>query len=200
MTVRVAVVDPLPMFARGLAATLGDEGFPADAPEDVLQWAAEPGVPLVLLAVEHDRDWARLSDLLKVQPEATVVVVLSDVTPGAYVRAVAAGAVGVLPRDASAILVRDVVRAAVNGNSLLPVDVLRTLVANSTDDQPPRLLSDNEIEWLSQLADGMTVAQLAERVGYSERMMFRLLSGLYSRLGVGNRTRALMRAREEGWL
>ncbi|MEV0622017.1 hypothetical protein AB0I81_52480 [Nonomuraea sp. NPDC050404] len=200
MTVRVAVVDPLPMFARGLVATLDDEGFRADAPEDVLQWASAPGVPLVLLTVEHDRDWAGLRDLLRVRPEAIVVIVLSDATSNAYVRAVAAGAVGVLPRDASPAMVRDVVRAAVSGSSLLPVDVLRTLVAGGAPEQPPRLLSDGEIEWLRRLADGMTVARLAELVGYSERMMYRLLSGLYARLGAGSRTKALMRARDEGWL
>jgi hypothetical protein len=44
------------------------------------------------------------------------------------------------------------------------------------------------------------VARLAATVGYSERMMFRLLADLYARLGADNRTRALMRARDEGWL
>jgi hypothetical protein len=31
-------------------------------------------------------------------------------------------------------------------------------------------------------------------------MMFRLLAVLYARLGTGSRSRAVMRARDEGWL
>jgi DNA-binding CsgD family transcriptional regulator len=42
--------------------------------------------------------------------------------------------------------------------------------------------------------------QLAEQAGYSERAMFRLLKNIYSRLGVRNRTQALMLAKDQGWL
>ena len=52
--------------------------------------------------------------------------------------------------------------------------------------------SAREIEWLQQLADGITVAQLADRTGYSERAMYRLLRGLYTELDVKTRTEALM--------
>jgi DNA-binding CsgD family transcriptional regulator len=41
---------------------------------------------------------------------------------------------------------------------------------------------------------------VANLAGYSERAMFRLLRGLYARIGVRNRTEALMRAKERGWL
>jgi len=41
---------------------------------------------------------------------------------------------------------------------------------------------------------------IAERAGYSERMMFRLLRDLYQRWGVANRTEAIIHARDNGWL
>jgi DNA-binding CsgD family transcriptional regulator len=50
------------------------------------------------------------------------------------------------------------------------------------------------------LATGMTVAQLAAKAGYSERAMFRLLRSLYVRMGAKNRTEALIRAYEHGWI
>jgi DNA-binding NarL/FixJ family response regulator len=200
MTVRVAVVEPLPMFARGLIATLDDEGYAADTPENVLQWARGAGSSVVVLTVVDGSGWALLADILRVRPDAAIVVVLASTDLGTYVRAVAAGAVGVLPRDASSVTVRDVVRAAVTGRCVLPIDILRSLVAGTTREEPARPLSNDEIEWLRQLADGSTVARLAERVGYSERMMFRMLADLYGRLGAPNRVKALMRARDEGWL
>jgi hypothetical protein len=50
------------------------------------------------------------------------------------------------------------------------------------------------------LASGRTVSQLAEQSGYSERAMFRLLRKVYVRMQVRNRTEALLRARQQGWL
>ncbi len=82
-------------------------------------------------------------------------------------------------------------RAAVDGLSLLPVDLMRTLVAN----QPRTVsgpLSDREIDWLRRLTEGISVSRLADRAGYSERMMFRLLNQTYAKLGVDNRTKAII--------
>jgi DNA-binding CsgD family transcriptional regulator len=60
--------------------------------------------------------------------------------------------------------------------------------------------SRREMEWLRQLASGTTVAKLADGAGYSERAMFRLLRDLYQRMGAQNRTEALLKARQRGWL
>jgi DNA-binding CsgD family transcriptional regulator len=71
--------------------------------------------------------------------------------------------------------------------------------------RPPTIVShpmpsNRELDWLGQLAEGTTVAQLAERSGYSERAMFRLLRNLYNQLNVRNRTEALQLAQDRGWL
>jgi DNA-binding NarL/FixJ family response regulator len=200
MTVRVAVADPLPMYARGLAFTLRDLGHSADTPADLLGWARQAGDLLVFLTLAHDADWGLLAALLRVRTDAVVVGVIADPGVDHVVRAISSGAVGVMARDAGPAVVADVIRAALDGHSRIPIGVLRSLVAGTAGDQAPRLISDDEIRWLRELAGGTTVARLAERVGYSERMMFRLLAELYSRLGVDSRTRALMRARDEGWL
>ncbi len=197
MTVRVAVVDPLPMYAKGLAATLGDHGFPADTPADLAAWVRQDGTPVVLLTVAGAADWRTAEIVLGA---ARVVVVADRADLETWHRAVAAGAVGVLARDADTAEVVATVRAAVAGRSLVPSGVLRALTAGGPAAGPDRPVSDDEIRWLRQLAEGTTVARLAATVGYSERMMFRLLADLYARLGADNRTRALIRARDEGWL
>lgn len=61
-------------------------------------------------------------------------------------------------------------------------------------------LSAEQVAWLRQLASGATVAQLAERAGYSERAMYRLLQALYRELGVRSRNQAIMQAQQKGWL
>ncbi|MEU4742385.1 LuxR C-terminal-related transcriptional regulator, partial [Actinosynnema sp. NPDC023658] len=65
---------------------------------------------------------------------------------------------------------------------------------------PSEALDADELTWLRRLATGGTVAQVAAHAGYSERAMYRMLNGLYRRMGVGSRLEAIIRARESGWL
>jgi DNA-binding NarL/FixJ family response regulator len=46
----------------------------------------------------------------------------------------------------------------------------------------------------------MTVHDLADKTGYSERAMFRFLAGLYGKMGVSNRTEAVLLASQRGLL
>jgi len=201
MSVRIAVSDPLPLFRRGIMATLSDAGYELEDPEDLLAWIREEQRRVVILTLQSPKDWALLGQLHDVQADVLVVAVLAEASVPAYVQAVLAGATAVLPRDASIETVRRVFSAAIRGQSLLPAEVVRALASpGPTADSTQGTPSVREIEWLRELAGGATVAQLASRVGYSERAMFRLLRDLYVRLRVRNRTEALMLARERGWL
>jgi DNA-binding NarL/FixJ family response regulator len=201
MTVRIAVSDPLPMFQRGIMATLGDAGFYPEAPQDVLAWARQDSRRVVLLTMQSSGDWALLAELREASPDLLVIAVLTDTSTATCVRALLAGAVAVVARNAPPENVKQVFEAVVAGTSPLPVSVVRAL-ASSREPQAESsgAPSVREIEWLRMLAAGATVPQLADRFGYSERAMFRLLRGLYQRMQVGGRTEALMRAHELGWL
>jgi DNA-binding NarL/FixJ family response regulator len=199
--VRVAVSDPLPIFRRGVMAALGDAGFETEAPDDVLAWAGRAERRVVLLTVRGAADWELLAELGTGHADVVVVAVLDDVSVAGYVRAIAAGAAGAIPRDATPAVVRTAFQAALDGTTVLPTEVVRALAAR----QPPAHERDGEpsareIGWLRDLARGVGVSHLAEGAGYSERMMFRLLRELYDRLGVGGRTEALMLARDRGWI
>lgn len=200
MMVEVAVVDPLPMYARGLVATLGDAGYQACIPQNLLTWLPAIETPAVMMAVADAAAWSTVEEILRVRPDTVIVAVLSTLDVSAYAHAVTSGAVGILPRDASPATVCDVVRAALSGRSLVPVEVVRALAVGWAAEVPDRPLSDKEVDWLRWLAEGATVASVADRVGYSERMMFRLLADVYARLGVEGRTRAIMLARDNDWL
>jgi DNA-binding NarL/FixJ family response regulator len=201
MSVRIAVSDPLPLFRRGIMATLGDAGFEPEDPDDLLAWIRQEQRRVVVLTLQSPKDWTLLAQLQDYQADVLVVAMLADASVPAYVQAVLAGAVAVLPRDAPIETVRRVFGAALQGQSLLPAEVVRALAsprrASEGDRGGP---SVQEIEWLRELASGSTVSQLANRAGYSERAMFRLLRDLYARLQVHNRTEAMMLARERGWL
>jgi DNA-binding NarL/FixJ family response regulator len=201
MSVRIAVSDPLPAFRYGIMAALGDAGFESEAPDDLLAWINDEQHKVVLMTLRSRGDWDLLGQLRRSRPDVTVVAVLEEADVGAFVRAITAGAASAVQRDAPPETVRQVFEAALRGTSLLPIEVVRMLASPGEAPPPVQDMPDpREIEWLQELARGATVAQLADRAGYSERAMFRLLRSLYAKLHVGSRTEALMHAREQGWL
>jgi DNA-binding NarL/FixJ family response regulator len=199
MGARVAISDPLPAFCRGVAAILREAGLEAETPSDLLAWADDDEVKVLFLSVITPRDWSLLERLTERDPEAVVVAMLEDPGVPSYVRALTAGAVIALPRDASPSAIREAYEAIITGRSLIPTPVLHALVRRPAELEAGRP-SPREREWMRDLAGGMTVSQLAAKAGYSERMMFRLLRDLYSRFGASTKVEALMLARENGWL
>lgn len=201
MSVRVAVFDPLPMFRHGIMAALSADGVRSEAPEDLMTWIHAEQRQVVLMTLQSAKDWALFAQLHKAQPDVVLVAVLENTDVGAYVRALAAGAVSAVPRDTPPEGIRQVFEAAVSGTSLLPTEVVRVLLSRGEPARDsPEMPSPREVEWLQQLANGLTVAQLADQTGYSERAMYRLLRSLYGKLDVRTRMEALMFARERGWL
>lgn len=61
-------------------------------------------------------------------------------------------------------------------------------------------ITATERRWLTALAQGDTMAELAAAVGYSERHLRRMLSDVYRRLGADCRIQALFRAAKLGLL
>ena len=60
-------------------------------------------------------------------------------------------------------------------------------------------LSRREREILALVADGLSNAQIAERVGISEKTVRNHLSHLFDKLGVWSRAQAIVFARERGF-
>ncbi|MEZ0375469.1 MAG: LuxR C-terminal-related transcriptional regulator, partial [Candidatus Sericytochromatia bacterium] len=61
-------------------------------------------------------------------------------------------------------------------------------------------LSERERELLVCLADGLNNKQMEEKLFISQNTIKTHLKNLYRKLGVGSRTAAIARAREQGWL
>ncbi|MEW1585240.1 DNA-binding response regulator [Micromonospora vinacea] len=197
MAVRVAVVDPLPMFRHGVTAVLSAAGHAVDLPDDLVSWASRRSSALVLLTLAHEADW-RLLARLRELPRPPAVIALIDGVPAVLgSRAIRSGARSVLPRGAVAPLLRRTVEATLDGQSVMPTGVMTAVLGAAADTIP---LPTAGAVWLRELAAGTTVAQLALQSGYSERAMFRLLRALYKQMGASSRVEAIMRAREWGWL
>jgi DNA-binding NarL/FixJ family response regulator len=200
-SIRIAVSDPLPLFRRGLMAVLGDAGFEPQTSEELLSWIQEEQRPVVLLSLLSSEDWRLLARLREARADTIVIAVLADANTSRYVQAILGGAIAAITRDALPETVRKVFDAVIAGKSILPVEVVRSLTNSKLSQEEDEWVpSPQEVGWLRELALGTTVAQLADRAGYSERAMFRLLRDLYVQIGARNRTEALIRAHDRGWL
>ncbi|MET8202403.1 DNA-binding response regulator [Micromonospora taraxaci] len=198
--VRVAIVDPLPVFRHGAVAALTAAGHVVQTPTDVVGWATASSEGIVVLTVLAENDWIGLTTLRAAQPQVKLVILLEDTAVAASVRAVKSGAVSVLPRRATPEALCRCIDAVVDGIAMLPTDVVTTLAAEAREHGTVVPVSLAKIGWLRALASGTTVSQLAVHAGYSERAMYRLLRDLYQDLGVGNRVEALILAHGRGWL
>lgn len=205
MAILVAVVDPLPMYRQGVAAVLSEAGHSVDTPDDVLAWVRRPQPTVVLLTLESEPAWEVLRRLHDTSTQQVVIALVEEQDPGLGAKAVQAGARSVLPRTVSAATLRHAVDATIDGLSVLPATVVSALAAGvpaagDTASGAGRSPLPNQLSWLRHLAAGSTVGRLASQVGYSERAMFRQLRDLYQQMGVSNRTEAILRAQESGWL
>ncbi|WP_207232424.1 helix-turn-helix transcriptional regulator [Micromonospora kangleipakensis] len=202
MAVHVAVVDPLPMFQQGVATVLAAAGYAVEEPADVLAWVRRDSRVVVLLTLGGEREWDLLGQLRGKEPAPAVIALLEEGAPvGLGVRAVRAGARSVLWRQVTAGALRRTVDATVDGQAVLPSVVAAALAAGTpTTAGRQSRLSEEQLSWLRRLAVGVTVAQLADDVGYSERAMYRLLHAVYQEMGVRTRVQAIMQAQDSGWL
>ena len=115
-----------------------------------------------------------------------------------YADALHQGAVGLLDLTSGPSEMIAVVRCAARGQTVLPQPVAQRLAAWRRGARPE--LTEQQREWLRQLAQGATTRGLARHAGHSERAMYRLLADVYAQLGAANRTQALLAAQRFGLL
>jgi DNA-binding NarL/FixJ family response regulator len=168
-------------------------------PERLLDWVASRRPHVLLVTGDDDLAGRARAAVARAAPEAASVVLANDPTPTRY-RELLATCTAVLPGSAREEDVAVAVAGAWRELSCLPTDAVRTLAGDAGGAADEVMLPPREVEWLRALADGATVAGLARAVGYSQREMYRLLAGAYSRLGTTSRTDALLRADRLGVL
>lgn len=197
----VLIVDSAAAFRRGLGMSLRNAGFDVEEAGSVSGWAGTPPVQAVVVTVDSPTGLVAALEALPAAPRPVVVGLVGDSSPGLVADALRLGVSGVVERDAPPELIVDAVRMGLSGHTVIPTWAAGAF-APRLPGRPPtgQWVQDDEAEWLRLLADGVTVASLASQVGYSEREMFRNLHELYTRIGVKNRTGALLWAERHGLL
>lgn len=201
MPKRVAVAGKSPTWRRGIAAILADAGFAAVDRPNLSDWRPGRDGAAVVLDMGMDGAVEELSEFNDEHPHIPVIAALTDVDLAACASAIRSGAAGVFGESEPAETLVSVLEASLAGRMSLTRDVARSMAARiPAAPDPEAWVTEEEGEWLKALAEGETVAELARRIGYSERETFRTLHQLYLRVGVRNRTEAIIWATRHGVL
>lgn len=194
---KVAVLDPLNCFRRGLTAALSAAGFEPFEPLDVEEWVRSGDPGAVVIALLDDTDAKRLRSLRDCAPLTPELALLAEVTVEGYRWAMRSGATAAVGRDASPEDIIECLAAACAGRAIMPAPLALALALTADPVEHP-VLTGTEVRWLAALSAGRTVQEVAQAVGYSEREMFRRLHTLYDQMGVCGRTEALLTAQRWG--
>ncbi|SFP25259.1 two component transcriptional regulator, LuxR family [Geodermatophilus dictyosporus] len=204
--VRVLVVDDHPVVRGGLVGWLAAQpdldvvGEAGDGQEALaLVAATAPDVVLMDLRMPRMDGVTATERLTAAHPGVRVLVLTTYDTDADILRAVAAGATGYLLKDAPLPQLADAVRAAARGETVLAPPVAARLVSRMRAPAPEEP-TPRELEVLAGVARGLTNAEIGRELFIGEATVKTHLLRVFAKLGVDDRTRAVMVAVERGLL
>jgi DNA-binding NarL/FixJ family response regulator len=206
--IRLVVIDDNAVFRRGmqdLFAALEDVevvGTAADGASGVdAVLELQPDVALVDLAMPGLPGIEATRRLTAAAPHIGVVVMTMLEDDDAVLQALRAGARGYLVKGARQNEILDVIRGVHAGRAVIGATVARqlsSLVAGGAPADPFPDLTGRERDVLAALAGGASTAQVAGRLGLSDKTVRNHVSSILTKLEVPDRTQAVIKAREAG--
>jgi DNA-binding NarL/FixJ family response regulator len=213
VTVRVVIADDQGMVRSGFTTLLNSEpdieviGEAVNGQEAIAR-AAQLRPDVMLMDVRMPvLDGLQATREITAMPGAPRVLVLTTFDLDDYVyQALRWGASGFLLKDASAQELADAVRIVAAGDALLSPGVTRRLIAEFARMGAPRGpsrdsldgLTERECEVLALVARGLSNAEIAGRLVVAEQTIKTHVSRILMKLGLRDRTQAVVLAYETG--
>jgi DNA-binding NarL/FixJ family response regulator len=214
--VRIVVADDHQIVRSGFAALLGTQpdftvvGIADDGAEAV-RVCRETSPDVVLMDVRMPgMDGIEATRLLTAADSGPRVLVLTTFDLDEYVYdALRAGASGFLLKDVTAERLFDAVRVIAEGEALLAPVITKRLISEFARQRPRpadpaqepgllRALTPRETEVLRLIAGGLSNPEIAKRLVVTEETVKTHVSRVLSKLGLRDRTQAVVAAYESG--
>ena len=209
--IRIALCDDHAVVRSGLRHILeaeadlevvGEAGSAAEAVE--VATSARPDVFVMDLGLPDRNGIAATADICAVSPE-TRVLVLTVHDDVAYLRrAFDAGATGYLVKEAADVELVQAVRQVATGKQYVHPSLGAALLAPDAPAARPTgpggELSEREVEVLALIANGLTNAEIAERLFVSVRTVETHRAHIHQKLNLRTRAELVRVARDAGLL
>jgi DNA-binding NarL/FixJ family response regulator len=203
--IRIVVADDHAVVRSGLEQLVGtfDDielvGMGANGSEAAdICVATRPDVALLDLEMPVADGIEATRRIRDVSPATNVVIFTSFSDRVRILRALDAGAIGYLLKDAEPNEIHRGLQAAARGEApLAPKAAAELLAARSTAPSSGGL-TEREREVLQQVASGLANKQIARRLGISEKTVKGHLTQVFQTIGVTDRTQAALWAERHG--
>ena len=203
-TIRVLITDDHPVVRAGLRGMLELEsdieivGEASNGREALsLVGRLKPEVVLMDLQMPELDGVSATQQIRGSHPETHVLVLTTYDTDADITRAISAGAIGYLLKDAPRQELFHAIRSAARGESVLTPAVAARLM-DKMRSPIEESLSEREIEVLTEVADGKSNKEIADELFISEATVKTHLVHIFGKLGVADRTAAVTAALERG--
>jgi DNA-binding NarL/FixJ family response regulator len=203
--IEVLLVEDHPVVRAGLEELLsgtddievvGAAGNGAEALEMVA--ALEPDVVLMDISMPVLDGIEATRQLRASEADVRVLILTSFSDQDGILRALDAGAIGYLLKDAEPDELFRGIRAAAAGESPLAPAAARALLQARQAGEGPQELTDREREVLALVVQGMSNKLIARRLEISEKTVKTHLTNVYRRIDVVSRVEAVLWAQERG--
>lgn len=137
-----------------------------------------------------------------VQPQTAIIILTTYNEDELMIKGLRAGACAFLLKDTDHNTLKETIRAAASGKTLLTPEIMARLLTYSDDESTPANsdLTNRELEVLQFAADGLRSKEIAIKLAISERTVKAHLTSIYNKLGVDSRSAAIASAIRQGLL
>jgi DNA-binding NarL/FixJ family response regulator len=202
--IRLLIADDHAVVRAGLEQLVGTFGDvelvgPAGDGREAIELCAlhEPNVALMDLEMPVLDGIKATERITSTHPGTRVVVLTSFADRERILRALEAGAVGYVLKDATPEELAKAIHAAAEGDVPLDPKAARVLLSARAR-RAPGALSEREREILQLVGRGMPNKIIAARLGISERTVKAHLTSVFRAIGVTDRTQAALWAERHG--
>ena len=206
---RVLVVDDQTLFRTGLTSLLAEDrrvdvvGQAIDGADAVKQAIKlKPDVVLMDLKMPNLDGIEATRQIVDQLPSTRVLILTTFETDSQVIQALKAGASGYVLKDSSAAAIVNSVIAVNSGERVMASAVANRVLDMLTGTATPKEfydgLTNREIEILKLLANGMANKQIAYRLKISEKTVRNHVSNMYEKLGIYDRSQAVLYAVKNG--
>ena len=200
--IKVLLADDQHLVRGALAALLTLEGdievvAEVGRGDELVPAAVESGAEVALVDVEMPGldGLAATAALHSAMPSCRVLILTTFGRPGYLRRAMEAGALGFMVKDAPPEQLADAIRRVAMGERVVdPVLAAESLAGGANP------LTGREQDVLAAARGGATVADIARKLYLSEGTVRNYLSSAIAKTGTRNRVEAVIHAEQHGWL